>query len=432
MIAPVNVFEQLESDVRSYCRSFPAVFRSARGSTITAEDGTRYLDFFSGAGALNYGHNHPKIKAAVLDYLANDGLTHGLDLHTTAKAEFLESFARTVLVPGQLTYKVQFTGPTGANAVEAALKLARKVTGRTGVISFMGGYHGHSLGALAATANREQRAAAGLALSGSTMLPYPDGPFAATSGIDTVAYLEAVLNDGHSGIDLPAAVIVETIQAEGGVCVAPLPWLRDLRRICTEHGIVLIVDEIQTGCGRTGPFFSFERAGLVGGLRPDLVTVSKSIGGLGLPMALVLIRPELDAWKPAEHTGTFRGNQLAFVGATAALAVFEEERLTERTAANATTIARSLGEELLPLDPRLAIRGAGMLWGVDYGVLDPSGTLARDVGRRCFEDGLIIERVGRNDTVLKVLPPLTTSFEELDRGLRILIGATKVALDEHG
>ena len=429
VITPVNVFEQLESDVRSYCRSFPAVFQTARGSILTAVDGTRYLDFFAGAGALNYGHNHPVIKAAVLEYLAGDGVAHALDMHTTAKAEFLTELAQRRLRPSDLDYKVQFTGPTGANAVEAALKLARKATGRSGIFSFMGGYHGHSLGALAASANREHRAAAGTVLSGVTMLPFPDGPFAATAGIDTLAYLRALLADTHSGVEVPAAIIVETVQAEGGIFVAPVAWLRDLRAICTEHTILLIVDDIQTGCGRTGPFFSFEGAGLVGDLRPDLVTVSKSIGGLGLPMAMVLIRPEFDVWKPAEHTGTFRGNQLAFMAGAAALRVFDEEGLAAVTAQNATFVEDRLRDDLLALDDRIAIRGRGMIWGIDYGPIDPTGALTKAIGRRCFDDGLLIERVGRNDAVLKVLPPLTMTPDELDEGLRIVVGATKALLD---
>ena len=427
----MNVFEQFESNVRSYCRSFPAVFHTARGSILTTADGTRYLDFFAGAGALNYGHNHPVIKGAVLEYLAADGVAHGLDMHTTAKAEFLTELATRRLIPSQLDYKVQFTGPTGANAVEAALKLARKVTGRTGIFSFMGGYHGHSLGALAASANREHRAAAGTGLTGVTMLPFPDGPFAATANIDTLAYLRALLADSHSGVEIPAAIIVETVQAEGGIRVAPSDWLVELRRICTEYDILLIVDDIQTGCGRVGPFFSFEAAGLVGELRPDLVTVSKSIGGLGLPMALVLIRPEFDQWKPAEHTGTFRGNQLAFVAGAAALAVFDDQGLAGVTDENARVVERRLRSDLSALDERIAVRGRGLIWGIDYAKIDATGALAKSIARRCFDDGLLIERVGRNDTVMKVLPPLTITPEELDEGLAIIANATKAVLDIH-
>ena len=417
-----SVFDRLESNVRSYCRSFPTTFSRAKGSLMFDDQGRSFIDFFAGAGALNYGHNHDRIKQAVVDHLLSDGLTHALDLHTTAKAAFLEEFEARILLPRGLNYRVQFTGPTGTNAVEAALKLARQATGRTNVIAFMGGYHGHSLGALAATANRDHRAAAGTPLSGATFIPFPGAPY---ENIDTLAYLRAILADSHSGIDLPAAVILETVQAEGGIHVAPVPWLQSLRAICDEYGIVLIVDDIQVGCGRTGPFFSFERAGIV----PDMVTLSKSIGGLGLPMAITLIRPDLDVWKPADHTGTFRGNQLAFVAGTEALRVFDDEQLQMATTANAAFVEERLRADILAVDNRIDIRGLGMIWGVDLGRIDPTGALAKVVSQQAFVDGLIVERVGRNDTVLKVLPPLTIAHELLDEGLRILAGSVKIALD---
>ena len=410
------VFERRESNVRSYCRSFPATFARAKGAVVYDADGRPYLDFLAGAGALNYGHNHDGIKAALLEYLAEDGLIQGLDLHTSAKARFLEAFEERILEPRGLDHKVQFTGPTGANAVEAALKVARKVTGRAGVFAFMGGYHGHSLGALAATANRAHRSAAGVALDNVTFLPFPHGSM---ERVDTLGYMDAVLRDSHSGIDLPAAVIVETVQAEGGVVVAPDAWLQGLRAICDAHGILLIVDDVQAGCGRTGPFFSFEPSGIV----PDIVTLSKSISGYGLPMSLVLLRPAFDVWEPAEHTGTFRGNQLAFVAATAALAVFDDEKLEARTAANGVLVADFLQAEVCPLDARIGVRGRGLLWGVDLSKIDATGALSAAVADRCFAAGMLIERVGRDDTVLKLLPPLTITAEELREGLGILTAA---------
>ena len=417
-----SVFDRLESNVRSYCRSFPTTFARAKGSLLFDDQARSFIDFFAGAGALNYGHNHDRIKQAVVDHLLADGLTHGLDLHTTAKAAFLEELEARILRPRGLDYRVQFTGPTGTNAVEAALKLARQATGRAGVIAFMGGYHGHSLGALAATANRDHRAAAGTPLSGATFIPFPGVPH---MGIDTLAYLRTILADSHSGIDMPAAVILETVQAEGGIHVAPVEWLQGLRAICDDYDIVLIVDDIQVGCGRTGPFFSFERAGVV----PDMVTLSKSIGGLGLPMALTLIRPDLDVWKPADHTGTFRGNQLAFVAAAEALRVFDDEALEDKTAANALFVEERLRADIVALDDRIEVRGKGMIWGVDLARIDPTGALAKVVSQQAFADGLIVERVGRSDTVLKVLPPLTIPHELLDEGLRVLAGSVKIALD---
>ena len=416
-----SIFDERESNVRSYCRSFPAVFTHAHGSVIYDEEGRRYVDFLAGAGALNFGHNHDAIKSALIDYISEDGLAHGLDLHTSAKAEFLTAFVNQVLLPRGLDYKVQFTGPTGTNAVEAALKIARKATGRTGIFAFMGGYHGDSLGSLAATANRDHRRSAGVELSNVTFVPFPAG---AMAEIDTLAYLRSVLMDTHSGIDLPAGIIVETVQAEGGVNVASPEWLKELRSICDDYGIVLIVDEVQTGVGRTGPYFSFERAGII----PDVVVVSKSISGSGQPMALTLLRPELDLWSPGEHTGTFRGNQLAFVTGRVALDLFKTESIEARTTANAAVIETVLNDEMIPLDSRLEIRGIGMIWGVDTAAIDPTGGLARRISQRCFAEGLIIERVGRNDTVLKILPPLTISREELLEGLSTLVEATRATL----
>ena len=416
-----DIFNERESSVRSYCRSFPATFSSAKGAYLTDAEGRSYIDFLAGAGALNYGHNHDTIKAALIEYITEDGLTHGLDMHTVAKQHFLETLERLVLKPRGLDYKVQFTGPTGTNAVEAALKIARNVTGRTGIFSFMGGYHGDSLGSLSATANRTHREAAGVPLHDVTFLPFPSGVM---SEIDTLTYLRSVLLDTHSGIELPAGIIVETIQAEGGINVAPIAWLRELRTICDDHGIILIIDEIQTGCGRTGPFFSFERAGIV----PDIVTVSKSISGYGLPMSLTLLKPELDTWQPGEHTGTFRGNQLAFIAATVAMELFEIEEISEKVAKHERTIETSL-ERLNAIDKRIEIRGIGMLWGADTAAIDPNGELAREISQRCFAEGLIIERVGRNDTVLKILPPLNIDEATLEAGLAILTDATRSCLN---
>lgn len=421
-VEPISIFEERESAVRSYCRSFPALFTTAKGALLHDADGRSYIDFLAGAGALNYGHNHDTLKAALLDYVAQDGVAHALDLHTAAKEAFLRELTSRILEPRGLDHKVQFTGPTGANAVEAALKVARNATGRTGIVAFMGGYHGHSLGSLAATANREHRAAAGTPLGGVTFLPFPGG--GPTGQFESLGYLRAILDDSHSGIEVPAAVIVETVQAEGGVNVAPADWLRELRAICDECALVLIVDEIQTGCGRTGPFFSFERAGIV----PDIVALSKSISGYGLPMAITLIRPELDVWKPAEHTGTFRGNQLAFVTAAAALAVYEDEGIEAATRANAAVIHDELTQSVAPLHPGIALRGIGMIWGIDTAGVDPTGALAKAIGARCFADGLVIERTGRNDTVLKLLPPLTIDEPTLRAGIEILAGATRACL----
>ena len=414
-----SVFAQHESNVRSYCRSFPALFARAKGPLLYTATGQEYIDFFAGAGTLNYGHNPEYIKHKLLAYIEHDGISHGLDFYTEAKRDFITAFTRGVLAPRGLDYKLQFSGPTGANAVEAALKLARRVTGRQGVFTFMGAYHGLSLGSLAVTANAGMRAAAGTGLHDASFMPYPDGRIA---GVDSLAYIDYVLGDTHSGFELPAAIIVETIQAEGGIVVAPIAWLKGLRALCDRHGIVLICDDIQVGCHRSGPYFSFERAGIT----PDIVTLSKSISGYGLPMSLVLFKPELDAWKPGEHTGTFRGNQLAFIGGTAAIELAASLDIEAMVARKQRLFETFLNERIKPLHPGLAVRGLGMVWGVDCAAV--SDTLAERVSARCFELGLVLETAGRNGSVLKFLPPLVTDDEVLARGFAIVERALKDCL----
>ncbi len=417
----MDIFEQVESEVRSYCRSFPVVFDRAEGCHIYGEDGTEYLDFFAGAGALNYGHNNPYIKDRLIAYLQRGGILHALDMHTVAKRDFLTHFENAILKPRGLDYKVMFPAPTGTNAVESAFKLARKVKGRQTIFAFTGAFHGMTLGALAATSNSYHRDVSGTALQGVTFMPFPYG-FNKT--FDTIEYMENIITDDHSGSEVPAAVIVETVQAEGGIIPVEVEWLRRLRALCDKYGILLIIDDIQIGCGRTGDFFSFEKAGVV----PDMVTLSKSIGGCGLPMALLLLKPELDIWKPAEHNGTFRGNQLAFVAADAALDVLENEKLLDHVKKAEAFLIKYIEKNILPLDPRITYRGRGLIYGIDFSALDPSGELAGRISKFCFKKHLIIERSGRNDTVLKILPPLVITEEELCKGLQIIEGSAKEVL----
>jgi diaminobutyrate-2-oxoglutarate transaminase len=406
----MNVFERLESEVRSYCRCFPAVFKTARGHQLFDAQGRAWTDFFAGAGALAYGHNHPRLKQALAAYLAEDGITHSLDFHTEAKARFLERLDAVVLQPRGLRYKVQFPGPTGTNAVEAALKLARKVTRRPWVAGFTRGYHGMTLGALALTANPDKRAGAGVPLPYAVTLPF-DGTLGDTQV--SLAALERLLDDPSSGIDPLAAIVLETVQAEGGVNVASVAWLQGVAELCRRHGTLLIVDDIQVGCGRTGPFFSFERAGIV----PDLVVLSKALSGLGLPLAVVLIRPELDIWAPGEHNGTFRGNNHAFVTAAEALAWWEDDALSREIVQKGEQIARRLGA-MADSRPDLGgrVRGLGMIQGLAFE--DPA--LAGEVSRQAFERGVLVETAGPGGCVLKLLPPLTIEPDALDAGLDVL------------
>ncbi|MFI9511235.1 diaminobutyrate--2-oxoglutarate transaminase [Nocardia sp. NPDC052566] len=401
----------IESEVRSYCRNWPVVFNQGRGSHMFDRDGRAYLDFFAGASALNYGHNHPLLKRALLAYLEQDGVTHSLDMFTAAKEDFLNEFAARVLEPRQLDYKVQFPGPTGTNSVEAALKLARKVTGRQTIVAFTGAFHGMSLGSLAVTGNAAKRAGAGVPLGHTWSLPYDGFSGGQVSGL---TLLDSMLADTSSGMDLPAAVIVETVQGEGGVNPASSTWLADLAELCSRREILLIIDDIQMGCGRTGPFFSFEVAGII----PDIVCLSKSISGYGLPMSLTLFRTGLDVWQPGEHNGTFRGNNPAFVTAAAALREFwADNALEKQTETRGLLFEESLGE----LADRhavyvAALRGRGLVWGLAF--REPR--MARRVADAAFARGLLVETSGSCDEVVKLLPPLTTTDEELAEGLGIL------------
>lgn len=405
----MNTFEQYESEVRGYCRNFPAVFASAKGSWMVDTDNRRYLDFFSGAGVLSYGHNPEPMKQALIGYLLRDGIMHTLDMYSVAKQKFIERFNEVILAPRGLQYKFQFPGPTGTNAVEAALKLARKVTGRSQVVGFTNAFHGMTLGSLSVTGNGFKRAGAGIPLGNASSMPF-DGYLG--QDVDTLDYFESMLVDNGSGLEVPAAVIVETVQAEGGVVVASADWLRRLRKITEDHGIVLIVDDIQVGCGRTGQFFSFEESGIV----PDIITLSKALSGCGIPMALVLIRPSLDQWAPGEHNGTFRGHCPGFVTATVALDYWADGKLEIEVLKKGRQIQARLREMLETHGIEGRIRGRGMIHGVEF--TDP--LLAEQVSKACFARGLIIETAGIDGTVLKLLPALTISAEDLAHGLSII------------
>lgn len=415
---------KLESNVRSYVRSYPMVIKKAKGAIITDENGNEYLDFLAGAGTLNYGHNNPEIKKHVIEYLESDGIIHSLDMATQAKNEFIEVFSNLILKPRNLDYKIQFPGPTGTNAVEAALKLARKVTGRTGVISFTNGYHGMTLGALAVTGNKYHREhIPGTASSDVTFTPY-----CRYSNIvdNSIEFLRYKLEDDSSGLDLPAAVILETVQGEGGINIATSKWLRELRALTKEYGVLLIIDDIQAGCGRTGDFFSFEEAGIV----PDIVTLSKSIGAYGLPMALVLMKPELDVWKPAEHNGTFRGHNLAFVAATKALEHYWADDQFSKSIKHKSALLKKKLDAIATKFPQAEfdVRGCGLMYGMES-LADE--TLASQIQKKCFENHLIIETCGSKGQVLKFLMPLTISESELNKGLSIVTQACEdILVDE--
>ena len=405
----MDTFERLESEVRSYCRGWPATFAKAQGHLLYDEHGAEYIDFFAGAGALNYGHNNRRFKRKLIEYLESDSIVHSLDAATVAKREFLERFEEVILMPRGMQYKIQFPGPTGTNSVEAALKLARKYTGRQKIVGFTNAFHGMTLGSLAVTGNAMKRDGAGIALGMGVSMPYAgylgDG--------DTLSYLEKQLNDGGSGLDTPAAVIVETVQAEGGMRAASREWLERLGIICRAHEILFIIDDIQVGCGRTGPFFSFEGMSV----DPDMICLSKSLSGYGLPMAITLLKPEIDVWDPGEHNCTFRGNNPAFVTAIEALSYWESDSLRREVDRKAKIVEASL-EDLITKypDAKLSHRGRGLL----QGLMSPLPGFAEKVCREAFRLGLILETSGPEGEVVKLLPPLTIDDEGLAEGLRIL------------
>jgi len=415
----MKIIERMESEVRTYCRSFPAVFDRAQGALLYGTCGKEYLDFFAGAGALNYGHNHPVLRDALVSYIGHGGVVHSLDMTTDAKCRFLSELEQRILVPRDMRYKVMFPGPTGTNAVEAALKLARKITGRTQVVSFTNGFHGMTLGSLAATGNAKKRSGAGVPLGNVTRAPF-DGYFG--EDVDTLDHLRALLGDGSSGVDAPAAFLVETVQAEGGINVATRAWLRGLAQLAEEVGALLIVDDIQVGCGRTGSFFSFEGMGI----RPDIICLSKSLSGYGLPFAVTLLRPELDLWEPGEHNGTFRGHNFAFVTAAAALSHFWAD----------DAFSKEVGQKARLVDQRLTAlankhgaetRGRGLIQGLCFA--DPE--IAQATPHHAYELGMIIETAGAEDQVVKLLPPLTIEMNQLECGLDILAEAVNRAERGH-
>lgn len=409
----MRIFNELESEVRSYCRSFPTVFSKAQGSYLVNKEGQEYLDFFAGAGTLNYGHNNKEVKKAVVEYLTEDRPIHGLDMMTEAKQEFLETFESHILKPRGLNFKVQFPGPTGTNAVESALKLARKVKGRSGIISFTNAFHGMTLGALSVTGNAMKRKGAGVETSDVTFMPYDNYH---GENVCTASMLETYLEDDGSGFDTPAAVVLETVQGEGGLNTASKEWLQKIEKICRKHDMLLIADDIQIGCGRSGTFFSFEEMGV----QPDIVCLSKSISGLGFPFALVLMKPELDVWKPGEHNGTFRGFNPAFVAATQTLKTYwADDKFSKEVQEKSEFLTQEL-ERIVEQAPMNCFRkGRGMMQGISF----EKAELGNKMAQICFENGLMVETSGIDDQVLKLLPPLTISKEDLQKGLSTIAKA---------
>jgi diaminobutyrate-2-oxoglutarate transaminase len=422
----MSVFEQRESAIRAYCRVYPVVFDKASNARQTDEDGREYIDFFAGAGVLNFGHNNERMTQAVVDYLQSGGVLHSLDMMTTAKRRFMERFEKTILQPRNMTHKMQFVGPTGTNAVEAAMKLARRVTSRQEIVAFTRGFHGMTLGSLAATANQYFRGAAGVPLNHVSHYPFgcnkPCMGCESGCGLESLEQLRSLYRDTSSGVTPPAAFLLETVQAEGGVNVASKEWLQSVAALAKEVGALLIIDDIQVGMGRTGSFFSFDDMGI----DPDIICLAKGIGGMGTPLAMNLIKPEVDEyWSPGEHTGTFRGQSLSFVAGGEALSYFEDDKLMR----DVDNKAQLMYETLSPLEDRfehVQVRGKGMILGLD--VL--TGERAKAIVENCFKAGLIIASCGTGGRVVKLIPPLTIPEDDLAEGLKILVDVATKVLEE--
>ena len=401
----MRTFERHESRVRNYSCTWPVVFDRAEGSWIYSEDGRPYLDFFAGAGSLNYGHNNDVLRQALVKHLASGGIVHSLDMATTSRRAFIECFVARILGPRELDYRIQFPGPAGTTAVEAALHLARKATGRPGVLFFEGGFHGMTLGSSSvsdgSTAARDARRYR------TRRIPF------ATDAERSIAELARTISDGIDG-KRPAAVILETIQGEGGIRLAEDDWLRAVAAFCREAGMLLVVDDVQMGVGRTGPYFSFEQAGIT----PDIVRLSKALSGFGMPLALTLIRPEHDVWSRGEHSGTFRGFDLALVTARASLDQYwAGGDLARSTAALGQEALEHLRAALAPAD--IPVRGRGLAIGIEL----PGREWANRVSRTAFEAGLLVETCGTKGQVVKLIPPLTITPKDLRTGLDILISS---------
>lgn len=404
-------FETWESEIRGYCRAYPTVFSHASNARQVAEDGTSYIDFFGGAGVLNFGHNNPKMKEAMIDFLQSDGVAHSLDTYTTTKRDFITRFHDVVLAPRGMDHKMQFMGPTGSNAVEAALKLARVSTGRRQVVAFSHGFHGMTLGSLAATGNEAFRKWAGIPLEHVVRLPHEH----AEGGDTALDAFRAALDDASSGVEPPAAFIVEVLQAEGGVWDHSKEWLHTVQKLAKDCGALFIIDDIQSACGRTGSYFSFDGMGL----DPDIITLAKGLGGFGTPIAMNLNKPEVDAhWAPGAHTGTFRGQGLSFVAGTVALDYFAEgATLMDEVHTKGEQMAQRL-RAIADAHPERGweVRGRGMMQALDMG----DGALAKEVQNQSFASGLLIGPCGTGGRVVKLIPPLTIPQEDLDEGLDLL------------
>jgi 2,4-diaminobutyrate 4-transaminase len=416
--------DEMESNVRSYPRKLPLAIAKAQGCWVTDVEGNEYLDCLAGAGTLALGHNHSAIIKSIQDTLASGLPLHTLDITTPLKDAFSEALLAH-FPGGKDEYRLQFCGPTGADATEAAVKLAKTFTGRGNVISFSGGYHGMTQGSLALTGNLGAKNAVPNLMPGVQFLPYPHEyrcplGLGGEAGVDALTYyFENFIEDVESGVVKPAAVILEAIQGEGGVVVGPAKWLRKIREVTEKHGILMIADEVQAGFCRSGKMFAFQHAGI----EPDIVVMSKAVGG-SLPLAVLAIKKKFDAWQPAGHTGTFRGNQLAMATGYASLRIMREQDLAGNAQARGDFIRSELNRLAQEFPCIGNVRGRGLMIGIEIvderrpadrmGSLPADAVLAAEIQKACFNNKLLLERGGRNGTVVRLLAPLIITQQECE------------------
>lgn len=413
-----------EGDIISYARGMPMAIQRAKGATVEDVDGNIYIDFFGGAGVVAVGHGNPEVIDAAKEQLQE--LTHALDFPTPPRRRMVEILHE--LLPDELT-RLSFGGPTGSDAVEMALKLARFNTQRYPILSFEGAFHGMTSGALALCSGESFKKGLLPLLPEIHFVPYaycyrcPFNEEPETCDLECAQFLEHVLDDPHSGVVDPAALIIEPIQGEGGSIAPPPRYISEVRKICDRHGVIMIADEIQAGLCRTGEMFSFQHSAIV----PDVVTISKALGGVGLPISGIAYREELNTWPPGKHIGTFRGNVTAYAAGAAALQFMVRTDLAAHAA--------ELGEVMLTLLKQLEqdspivgeARGKGLMLGVEFvkdkGTKEPAPELARAVRTACHQRGLLIEIGGHYFNVARFLPPLVLTEELARTGIQVFADA---------
>lgn len=414
-----------ESNARTYPRHLPLAIREAHGVTVTDMDGNEYYDCLAGAGSLALGHNHPRAVEAMEGALDADRPVHTLDISTPAKERFVDTLFESLPDDFSESATVQFCSPAGTDAVEAALKLVKTATDNRSILGFQGAYHGMTSGALSLTGDTDAKEPIPDLMADVHHLPYPYDyrcPFevGGDEGYRLAStYVENLLDDPDSGLTDPAGMILEPVQGEGGAIPAPVEWLGEMRRITRERDIPLILDEIQSGLGRTGEMYAFEH----GDITPDVVTLSKAVGG-GLPLAVVVYDEALDVWEPGAHAGTFRGNQLAMAAGEATIDYVLANDLDNHAAEVGARLREHLDATAARFDAVGDVRGRGLMLGVEFvdpaadwqgaGPRAPDGAFAAAVQAACFDRGLIVELGGRESATARFLPPLVVSTEQID------------------